>query len=118
MNVTGYCTECHRVKTVNVSGSGMANLARGGAAMGICSGCRQKEDDLRRSEPMSTPGFPSSTALPDHVEMWHERELAPGTSARQVRDMHIQMHQQDPHGQQYGHKHVGPHDNVLRTRGR
>lgn len=44
-------------------------------------------------------------ALADHVEMEHERELAPGTTIDQIRDMHDKMHSIDTDGTQYGHTH-------------
>jgi hypothetical protein len=44
----GYCTECHRVKQVRVSGHGLAMAgARHGVVEGVCDDCETK-DDARR----------------------------------------------------------------------
>lgn len=48
MRLHGYCLECHKIKRVQVSGSGMARIAAGGVPSGICSSCQQAEDDKRR----------------------------------------------------------------------
>lgn len=106
MNVIGYCTECHKVKTVHVSGSNLASL-RTSVAQGICFACRDAADELRRSEPMGT--------LVHHLQKEHD--VATGTPTGLHR-MHAEIHRWDPRGQQCGHKHIGPRDNVLRTRGR
>lgn len=49
MKIPGYCTGCHRIKQVRVSGHGLAMMgARGGVAQGICDSCQDKEDEKRR----------------------------------------------------------------------
>lgn len=48
MKIPGYCTECHRIKQVRVSSSGMARLAAHNVATGICDACQDKEDERRR----------------------------------------------------------------------
>jgi len=42
MRITGFCTSCHKVKTVRVSGRQLA-LARNGVVMGTCDACTDKE---------------------------------------------------------------------------
>jgi len=42
MKLTGFCTKCHKIKQVSVSGNGMAMLAAGGVVHGICDACREK----------------------------------------------------------------------------
>lgn len=116
MRVPGFCTGCRKIKNVTCSAVGLASLTAGGSAQGVCLDCQQAEDDERRAQPLGHPGFPAEHAMGDHVEMWHEREIAPGTATRQVRDMHDEMHRRDPHGQQYGHRHVGRDHKVLPTR--
>lgn len=88
----------------------MVSLATKNVAQGTCFDCQRSEQDRQRSDPMGN--------LPDHVEMEHERELAPGTTQAQIFQMHVQMHRQDPRGEQYGHMHIGRDERVLRTRGR
>jgi hypothetical protein len=39
MKIHGYCTECRKIKRVNVSGAGMALLAMKKVATGICDDC-------------------------------------------------------------------------------
>lgn len=112
MNIHGWCTECRRVKVVNVSNSGMASLAAGGIAQGVCSSCRQASDDLRRSEPLAPPGCAARDRLAYHVEFDHERELPPGLSPREVRQQHDLLHRR----QRWDHRHVGPDDRIIRTR--
>ena len=42
MNIHGYCTQCHKIKRVRVSGHGLAMMGtRGGAAQGICAACAE-----------------------------------------------------------------------------
>lgn len=48
MRMTGYCTECHRVRPVRVSGHGMAMLAARRIATGICVACEQKQQEKRK----------------------------------------------------------------------
>lgn len=40
--VPGYCTECHRIKPVRVSGAGINQLAMKRTATGICTRCASK----------------------------------------------------------------------------
>lgn len=42
MKIIGYCTECRRIKTVNVSSHGMVLLAMQRHAEGVCDDCRDK----------------------------------------------------------------------------
>jgi len=100
MNIVGWCTECHRVRTVRVSG--MAH----NVPVGVCQSCTDKADDLRRSERMVN--------LRQHLEDTHKEQLAPGPF--HLRSMHLTLHHRDPHGRLLGHRHVGPDDRVLRTR--
>lgn len=49
MRITGYCTSCHRVRTVTVSGNNLAlAMARKGVVQGVCSSCEEAEDARRR----------------------------------------------------------------------
>jgi hypothetical protein len=46
VRIIGYCTGCHKIKRVNVSGSA---LLGGGTPQGICSECEREEiDKLKR----------------------------------------------------------------------
>lgn len=47
MRLPGYCTGCHRIKQVRVSGAQMALVAAGQVAQGTCASCEQKEEDER-----------------------------------------------------------------------
>lgn len=48
MNITGYCEKCRRIKTVRVSSAGMTRIAMRQTPIGVCTACRQDEDDARR----------------------------------------------------------------------
>jgi len=108
VNIMGYCTDCHRVRTVRVSSSGMAHLAASRVAQGVCQSCTDKADDLRRSEPMID--------LRQHLEDTHKEGVSPEMGFRQLRSTHDTLHHRDPNGRNSGHRHVGPDDRVLRTR--
>ena len=43
MRIHGYCTSCHKIKMVRVSGSNLALAVRGGA-QGICSECEEAKE--------------------------------------------------------------------------
>lgn len=42
MKIHGWCEKCRKVKRVEVSGAGMASLARGGVVVGVCDECASK----------------------------------------------------------------------------
>lgn len=44
MRVPGYCTRCHRVRTVRVTGAALAR-ARGGIVEGVCAECEDAEGE-------------------------------------------------------------------------
>lgn len=46
MKIHGWCTTCHKVKRVQISGSA---LARPGTPRGICDSCQQAEDDKNKA---------------------------------------------------------------------
>jgi hypothetical protein len=48
VRVPGYCTECHRIKQVNVSGHGLAMGAASGVFQGVCWNCEDAADKKRR----------------------------------------------------------------------
>lgn len=48
MRLPGWCERCHRVRQVRVSGGGMARLAAGHTAVGVCSDCEKRDEDKRR----------------------------------------------------------------------
>jgi hypothetical protein len=48
VKLPGYCTECHRVRQVNVSGHQMAMVAVGRSVEGVCDECVEKRDEPRR----------------------------------------------------------------------
>jgi hypothetical protein len=43
MKLPGWCIKCKTIKTVAVSGNGMAMLASGNIVHGICDACAEKE---------------------------------------------------------------------------
>ena len=49
MRIYGWCTGCHRFRTVRVSGQGMVQLAMRMPAEGICDECEEREDRERRN---------------------------------------------------------------------
>jgi hypothetical protein len=48
MRIPGYCTECHKVKQVRVSGHGLAMMGIRGAAEGVCASCEEEKDTARQ----------------------------------------------------------------------
>lgn len=47
MKLHGWCEKCHKIRRVNVSGSGLARMAGGCTATGICDECLDAEDAQR-----------------------------------------------------------------------
>lgn len=43
--------------------------------------------------------------LVDHVEIQHEREIAPATTEVQIARMHVDMHRQGDESEQWNHVH-------------
>lgn len=79
VRIPGYCTGCRRVRTVSVSGHGLAMAGRG-VAQGICADCQQREDDQRDAERL-TRGLLGKPVL---LKMWNGPDVT-GVLAR-VRD--------------------------------
>lgn len=48
MKIHGWCERCHKVRRVEVSGAGVALVAAGGVATGVCDECQDEEDEKRR----------------------------------------------------------------------
>jgi len=42
MQCVGYCTSCRKVRYVRLTAAGMANVAAGGLAYGVCFECERK----------------------------------------------------------------------------
>lgn len=42
MRLHGYCTECHKIKMVNVPGHALALAVVRGVAEGVCDDCERK----------------------------------------------------------------------------
>lgn len=48
MRVPGFCTGCRKTKNIKPDAFGLANLAAGGMAQGLCQQCQDDEDKKRR----------------------------------------------------------------------
>ncbi len=46
MRLHGFCTSCHKIKMLTVTGSAFARMAGRGSNIpeGICDGCQERED--------------------------------------------------------------------------
>lgn len=49
MRLPGWCESCKKVKPVRVSGAGMARVAAGQVAVGICTSCETRNDERRQA---------------------------------------------------------------------
>lgn len=75
MKLYGYCIDCHRVRPVNITGSGVARAAAGGVPSGVCDVCRDRCPGSGRPVPARRDESRAEAEATGHC-LWCGKDIA------------------------------------------